>query len=576
MRDNSQLPYRSYQLTYCRHQELMELISEAAVDTTDSPEIGPPPVSQFVDEDPVKIDLPNRLKKDEADDLSGLDPALSINLEQRRKRRDSASGSESRRASKIEPPQAAQESTGSLKTGAKRKFSVRDDEELEVTAKSTDASLEEFQFIRISSEEKARNRPLSRSEKSASRVARELAVARGAPREKQSATAAPTSRKVLAPKSVNESPRKSTKAVVDDIKAAKADIPKANHIKERSRESRQEPVLVRPPSSGPLISTIEVLPEPETPTGLDLFSPISSQPSTTRAEPRDTPPPPDLGPGTQGQRPSRRARASISYVEPSLRDKMRRPTKELIDAVVPTAKLHNASTIKGEEEGTSAFVRIKTEADLDDAWKRMPVASSATVENSPLSGKAPVPEPLPNSITTHRRRRESILHQAETELPQSGSGSSVAALLAGNRRAEVKHKIGETIRVEAAAAASLDIYDFRGSSPAPAEEVEAKSTKEEKPPSRFSRRHYSISRELLQVDDRDALEQEGPRKADVSTSRRRQSTLGLRNSSASIESSKEEAEKAVKRASSSIGMTQSGANGTQSERTSSRRRSMML
>lgn len=558
----------------------MELISEAAVDTTESPEIGPPPVSQFVDEDPVKIDLPSRPKKGEPYDISGLDPSLSVNLEQRRKRRDSAGGLESRGASKIEPTQAAQESTGSLKTGAKRKFSVRDDEELEVTAKPTDTSLDEFQFIRISSEDRARNKPVSRSEKSASRVARELAVARGAPREKQSATAAPTSRKALAPKSVNDSPRKSTKALIDDdIKAAKADILKANHIKERSRESRQEPVLIRPPSNNALIQTIEVPSEPETPAGLDLFSPLSSQPSTARAEPRDTPPPPDLEPGTQGHRPSRRSRASVSYVEPSLRDKMRRPTKDLVDAVVPSAKPHGASTMRGEEEGPSASVRIKAEADPDYSWKTMPIASSATVENSPLSGKVPVPEALSNSIITHRRRRESVLHQAETELPRSGSGSSVAALLAGNRRVEVKDKIGETIDVEVdaqKAVASLDIYDFRGSSPAPAEEVAAKSTKEEKPPSRFSRRHYSISRDIPPMGDRDPLEQEGLRKADLSTSRRRQSTLGLRSSSTSMESSKEEAEKTVKRASSSIDMTDSGSNGTQSERVSSRRRSMML
>ena len=556
----------------------MDLVAETAIDTTDSPEIGPPPVSQFVDEEPVKIDLPTRPKKDSHEDLSELDPALSVNLEQRRKRRDSSSNSESRLSSKVEPESVEKESTRSLKTGAKRKLSARDDEEPEAATKSTEFSLDGFKFTRVVIEDKPRNKPVYQPERSGSKVARELAVARGAPREKQSAAAAPTSRKVLAPKSVNNSPKKGGKAPNhDEVKAVKDDILKLNPAKERSRERIHELVTIKAPPADQPIQT-EAQAEPETPAGLDVFSPSSSQPSTSCNESRDTPPPPDLGPGTEGQRPSRRARGAVSYAEPNLRDKMRRPTKELVDAVVPGHSLsHRASTIKVEEADPATSLRIKPEHEADGEWKRMPIASLTIVENSPLSSKVPIPEVLPSSITTHRKRRESTL--AETDLPQSGSASAMAALIAESRKAKVEaHQ--RTFRNESAVSkqsTTYDIYDFRSSSPLRAEETLVKPATE-KPASRFSRRHSSTPRDIPPVYDSESSDPEGSRKTDVPKSRRRQSSLGLRSSSsASTEPSKEEeAEKTLKKANSHIGFSDPGSSAARHDRVSARRRSMML
>jgi hypothetical protein len=568
---------RSFKLTPSRSQEMVSLIVEAAVDTTDSPDIGPPPVSQFVDEDPVKIDLPIRPRKNEPEDISELDPALSVSIEQRRKRRDSSVGSESRGSSKTEAAPVSKEGTASLKTGAKRKFSVRDDDELGVVTKATESSLGDFKFTRVASEDKTKPMLLSQPERSGSKVARELAIARGESREKQSATAAPSSRKILASKSVNDSPKKGSRTQSDEeLKATKGEVSKTKPVKDRQREKRHDPISIKPtPTDNPL-PTVEV--QPETPAGLDLFSPPSSQPSTARNESRDTPPPPDLGPGTEGQRPSRRARPAVSYAEPNLRDKMRRPTKELVDAVVAGTGSLRASTIKSESDDLASSVRIKSEPGANDSWKRMPVASSATVENSPLSGKVAIPEALPSSIITHRKRRESIL--AENDIPRTSSASAMAALLAGSRRLTGEAQEG---RIESESAPSKpssthDIYDFRGSSPAPVEEAAVNSMKEEKPVSRFSRRHSSIARDIPPVYDSESSDLEGSKKSDLSKSRRRQSTLGLRSSSsASAESSKEEAaEKSLKKTSSTISMSDSGSIAARSDRISARRRSMML
>jgi hypothetical protein len=555
------------------------------VDTTDSPEIGPPPVSQFVDEDPVKIDLPSRTRTQENEELSGLDPALSINLEQRRKRKECVGASESRRASRFEPAHGNVEGASSLKTGAKRKLSIREDEDItDVTHKLRDASPDDFKFTRVASEDRTRNRPISQPGKS-SKVTSDLAVARGALREKSSSTTAvPASRKVLAPKSANDSPRKTAKtaktALYEEVKIAKSGNSKSNPTKELTRERRQETVVIKPPND-PVTNTLDFQPEPETPAGPEIFSPSTSQPSTARAESRDTPPPPDLGPGTEGQRPSRRARGSVSYAEPNLRDKMRRPTKELIDAVLREDKAHRASFVKGEEDGVTNTVKIKAESESDDAWKRMPLASSVTVENSPLSSKAPAPEALPSSITTYRKRRESLLHHADTELPKPGSASAISAILLENRKAKAAARERETASENEAAVtkatAKYDIYEFRGSSPAPPEEAATKASKEERAPSRFSRRHSSVPRDIASVDDSEASDLENSKKPEGFTSRRRQSSLGLRSSSSSTESVKEtDGERGLKKASSSISMADSAAVGSSSDRMSARRRSMML
>jgi len=416
----------------------VNIISDAdtGVDTTDSPEIGPPPVSQFV-EDPVKIGLPKRPRKNELEDLSGLDPALSVNLEQRRKRKDSLGSNEPKRANSVQSSQDTQESTASLKTGAKRKLSVRDDEEPDPASRITQSSPDDFKFTRVVGEDKSRNKSASHSENVGSKSIRELAVARGVPREKRSNTTTATSRKALAPKSVNDSPRKNGKSSSqDDIKAAKVDVPKFNPVKDRAREKKLEPVAIKPQTE-PLMDTIEIQPEPETPAGLGSFSPSSSQPSTARVESRDTPPPPDLGP--EGQRPSRRARGAVSYAEPNLRDKMRRPTKELVDAVTGQTS-SRGSLIKLEDGRTSVGMSIKGEPEEEDSWKRMPLASSATVENSPLRGKAPEQDVLPSSITTHRKRRESLLHQGSEDMPKTGSETAISALITEHRKAKRQQK----------------------------------------------------------------------------------------------------------------------------------------
>ncbi|KAH8687244.1 hypothetical protein BGZ60DRAFT_438806 [Tricladium varicosporioides] len=575
--ENKMYPRRTLEL-----QEIMNLKPniETEVDTTDSPEIGPPPVSQFVDEDPVKIELPNRTRTTNQEEISAIDLAVSANLEQRRKRRDSLDTSESKQLSTSSPIPETQESKSSLKIGAKRKLSVREDEEQEQAIKARGSSPDSFNFTLVANEGRNKPKIAPVPEKTGSRTTRDLAVARGASREKRSSTAATSNRRALAPKSVNESPRKTAKGIVqNDVKAVKADVPRFNPDKHRPKDNKEEQVT-QIPVKDEILDTIEVQPEPETPACLDIFSLPSSQPSTVRVESRDTPPPSGMGAGSavEGIRPSRRARGAVSYAEPNLRDKMRRPTKELVDAVTGEAKSQRASLVKQEDGSLSSAVRMKSEPEDEDAWKKMPPASSATVENSPLRSKGLEPEILPNSITTHRRRRESILHQLQDDLPRSGSETAISALIAEHRKAKAAARERalekEGVAPVAMAKEKLDIYDFKGSSPA----TDASSTIkpiEEKPTTRTSRRPSSVTRDDLGYSEGEVSDIETTKRRSTSTTNsRRQSSLGLRTTANTREQGTERI--GVKKSISASNMADSVTNDNRGERISARRRSMML
>lgn len=571
---------RTFILNSNSRQELMEITTaiDAGVDTTGSPEIGSPPVSRFVNEDPVKIDLPLRPHKTIPDDGLNIDPTLSANLEQRRKRKDSTISGDPNLIINAETADAGHESKPSLKTGAKRKFSVREDEEYQNRAGSqVGSSPDSFEFTRVATDSKSKNKPVTLPEKSGSKPTRELAVAKGVSREKRSSTSTSTNRKVLAPKSANNSPQKTTKAQVqDEVKAKKLDAPKFNPLKDQSKEREPKPVQVEHKPE-PLLHAVGLKVEPETPAAVDIFSPPSSQPSNARPETRDTPPPPDLGSGIDGHRPSRRARGSVSYAEPNLRDKMRRPTKDLIDAVTGENKSRQSILSELAGEGTSHPATIKAELEEEDGWKRMPLASSSTVENSPLRSKAPGSESndLPSSITTHRKRRESILHQVQVDLNKSGSETAISALIAEHRKAKAaaREKALEKEGTLAKAMEKLDIYDFNGSSPS--EAPVKRSMKEERPAARSSRRQSSIPHDIDAAGDGDASDIEAPKTRGVSASRRRQSTLGLKNSSTNSQPAHEK-QAAAKKIQSSSSMADLATGDTRGDRISARRRSMML
>lgn len=433
-------------------------------------------------------------------------------------------------------------------------------------------------YTRVVNDDDAKTKQDYTSEKPDSKVTRELANARGAPREKSAAEIA--NRKVLAPKSVNGSPKKKVLAM-QDAKANKPENQKPNNSKDIPKAKSREPVKVRA-FAELVVNTVEVQPEPQTETPA-ASSPENPEPPRIRAESRDTPPPTNIGVPSEAQRPSRRARGAVSYAEPSLRDKMRRPTKELVDAVTRDAR-EKARIVDSNDGMDGADPHIKKEPESDDAWKSVPVTSSAAVGDSPFGNKSPgLGLGLPTSITTHRKRRESILNQTELDIPKSASGGAIAALLSETRKAKAAAKEKEkAVKDEAAATqgmASLGIYEIQANLPSPVE-APPKLVKEEKASTRASRRYSAVSRDgppHPHQSDSEASDMEGTRKAEKAASHRRQSALGLKSSSSNVDMTKDHAgDRSLKRSTSTTGVADARAGGSRSDRISARRRSMML
>jgi Shugoshin C terminus len=340
------------------------------------------------------------------------------------------------------------------------------------------------------------------------------------------------------------SPLKITKStLLEDMN--RKDSAKKAAVTEHSKGRDRRPAAMARPSNkeaGMGVIKVESEPaqvEPETPCPPDLLSPVSSQPSTARPISRDTPPPPDLGHSsvtadglTLAARATRRPRASVNYAEPNLRDKMRRPTKELVDAVTGEGKGHRMSGVKMEgnrsaDESSSndknqiRTVVIKRERDdgSDQSWKKLPpssldkepstlldhayktVKARENQDGSPLNSKSGTNTQgeLPNSIITQRRRRTSTVHQGDGGF--TGEQSASAAALSEMRKKTGERGTDTAIQNAVEKLQALDIYDFKGSSSPTAGDSAAESS--------TSRTSHRRSTEDDSVSDTDALSRNG-------------------------------------------------------------------
>lgn len=210
----------------------------------------------------------------------------------------------------------------------------------------------------------------------------------------------------------------------------------------------------------------------------------------------------------------------MSYVQPNLRDKMRRPTKELVDAVGAEER----ARIANAEGNLSKPVFIKQEEkeeeeDATVAWKTNAPINNQTIRpepTSPLDNKIGAAE-LPASVITERRRRTLMPAPNDDATagpvkPASGATSVIAALTAGAQRSkrreeeEVEPSSRDVEKEEVQTREPKErtsIYDFTSSSPVDpsggktvidtgqGEEL-ANKTSSNSSSSRSSRRHSSV------------------------------------------------------------------------------------
>lgn len=362
-----------FMLTYCSPQEILAMrMSDSS--TAGSPELGPPPMSQFIDDEPFKVDSPPAAPplKERSESTPQRKFESSVLLPSPKpedqtpespspKRDDLVTKQQKPEPAPQEPNAVPAEATVTTptKAGTKRKLATREEN---VRPLKTD----ENKPARILAGKSIRDKTGGMSLK-------DLASMRKETREELT-----NPRKALSAKSTNDdmsSPKKTSKPAKpiaqDEMAAVKSDLVKSR------RSKPKVPTTIK----------IEALPEPAA-TVSDLGAPLAApellmpmSPESVSAARGDTPPPADISSRGEAARPSRRNRTAVSYAEPNLRDKMRRPGKELVDAVV--------------NRRSSQFEPVLRESTS---------AEAESIPASPLSGKN---DDIHASVVTERRRRQS-------------------------------------------------------------------------------------------------------------------------------------------------------------------------
>lgn len=373
---------------------------EVAQDSTESPDLGPPPVAHFDVQEPIKFDASRQSEQASADDVSHPPSAL----ERRRRRRTSALLQDMSKEDDpaVETQQPEITTPQLLKAGAKRKL---DASELEEPVRRQSSESEEFVFQRRQDHPNglATGRKSSRFARPPGRENDLVAATTALSPQKNIA-----GRKILAPKTTN-SPAKRNVQLVEKLENQKAsgkdDI---RPIAKPSRKTKLPPALEKLENSYTSAQDERDDLQPKTPAALneDILSPVSTEPSIrnthqTKSEAAVINSVEDVLNGSIG-RGSRRARPAISYAEPSLRDKMRRPGKELVGAVEgldkhrETTATHSRGTSldHGRSEGESEdqvrlpanFKQERTSLP-DNRWKELPLTSKKEEPASPLRDK---------------------------------------------------------------------------------------------------------------------------------------------------------------------------------------------
>lgn len=374
-----------------------------------------------------------QMSSDEREETMGSDPSPAIENVEPAQPAKKPEPKTTKPTTTPEPPSTSQ----TAKAGLKRKASDEDEKEnMQHPQKREDAAkalkAAKAQPVKPNTKEGGTNRPI----KSLPPVRRDV---QGTPAKPAAITA---TRTPLSARDTNEpviSPKKSTKP--GNIVKAKLTTKREEQSKERPVKSKKKsenvetqvpaPVEIRAPEEqpmAPVVATIDI--EAETMSAEpDLFAPSSPEPPVApRENLRDTPPPTEISNDGETSRPSRRNRTAVSYAEPNLRDKMRRPTKQLLDAVAGEGKVVRRTS---QSKQSGDLLSIKSE-DKSQLWKELPsaVPSSAAsdIAASPLVQKMnrSPPAVLPMSVVTDRKKRSSMAAReadvAKLDVEENDSG----------------------------------------------------------------------------------------------------------------------------------------------------------
>ncbi|GAB1313325.1 hypothetical protein MFIFM68171_03535 [Madurella fahalii] len=410
---------KTYPRATMNSEEILALCA-AAADTTDSPDLGPPPVSRFVEQDPVESDSPVRTATQDMPESPRLSPAPKLDYERKPPGSPEPSPETEERAVKgtslAEPAifatqQAAKTVQQTIRAGAKRKFG------------------DETETVQMGMAEIGKENAIGNgSEKASGRCNQKRRNIKELPATKRDRAGGV--RMPLGVKSTNDdlsSPRKATKTTTSEEVKKEQPRAKDGMTKEKPNAKKPLPKIEIPPPEPPAVIAVMLEPETALPP-VSLSSPATPDRPARQEVQHDTPPPADISSNGETSRPSRRARAAISYAEPNLRDKMRRPTKELFDAVSGEGKFVHRSggPVKSDEQQPTSVTKTRSESGSSAGRGSRTLAACETAPKvnilSPLAQKDVFPDALPSTVVTERRKRPSAVGTSNRELlPMSDS-----------------------------------------------------------------------------------------------------------------------------------------------------------
>lgn len=368
-----------------RTMEVSQIVREE--DLGESPDIGPPPVAHF-DADAVVFDAarsPRRTSTELIEESERTNrPSVTI-IESRRKRRTSSllSNAEFNEAENDEQKMEIDEPVKQdptplpsiLKKGAKRKIEAS---ELEDTSKVS-KELDEFIFQR---KPQSNNPP-----------ARPSRFARPTVRTDQPQTEQPA-RRVLAAKSTNSPAKRKLADYAGTEQNLKPIEPTRRVVSRIRRPAQANSQDEEHASQEPVVPPITPAPDLD-----DLLSPISTEPQQHKRLSKEaaiTNSVEDVLNGSIGR--GSRRRAAVSYAEPNLRDKMRRPGKELVSAI----------------EGLSRQTEEATQSRAIELPKQDTRQQDRSEPASPTPGKS-------QALTDKPRRSIEMIDQSVFDPPRSSS-----------------------------------------------------------------------------------------------------------------------------------------------------------
>lgn len=433
------------------HGEILAIRSEAA-DTNDSPDLGPPPTSRFVEDDPVKIDSPTRSTgtfepspkiQDEVLPPMAAPPAQPV-LDPKKKAvsttSETTSNEESKSTKSTDLP-----SRPLMKAGSKRKFGDENDESQLSRA-----------FAKKEAGKTRPEKPLATRDLKNRRSIKDLSSSKQIEKKPQiTEVTIMRPRKPLAEKSAN-----------DDLVSPKKMVPSTTtgNLKETVTESDKANAPLKKKKVVPIKLTVPLLEppsvikppqEPETPSAdPGHVFPDTPEPKSAKENPaKDTPPPADISVHGETSRPSRRVRASISYAEPNLRDKMRRPTKELFDAVSGEGKFIRSSS--AHPSGSVSLSKSNIDGyESELGLPKQPTDVEGAIEDEVARGLNAA-SPLLQREPTKGQPRADLLDSAVTERRRGPSSRSSQPF----EQPEIDESVKEKKKQEA------DPYEFQSTSP---------------------------------------------------------------------------------------------------------------